>query len=147
MKSGGGSESTIIIVPSKSVLVYALHSLEYVLGLCLWSLLHIIRPAIFFFFFNDKKYYFIEIILSYLHWRFLFFWVVSFSGVGTSWTSIRFHLGVFRCSGHVTDIRTFLLLSFSGQLHLKRLTAYVKKVPTPASVTKPGQESAKDCTN
>ena len=29
---GGGSESTIIIGPSKSVLVYALHSLEYALG-------------------------------------------------------------------------------------------------------------------
>ena len=28
MKKGGGSESTIIIGPSKSVLVYALHSLE-----------------------------------------------------------------------------------------------------------------------
>ena len=33
MKKGGGSEFTIIIGPSKSVLVYALHSLEYVLGL------------------------------------------------------------------------------------------------------------------
>ena len=33
MKKDGGSESTIIIGPSKSVLVYALHSLEYVLGL------------------------------------------------------------------------------------------------------------------
>ena len=33
MKKGGGSESTIIIGPSKAVLVYALHSLEYVLGL------------------------------------------------------------------------------------------------------------------
>ena len=33
MKKGGGSESTIIIGPSKSDLVYALHSLEYVLGL------------------------------------------------------------------------------------------------------------------
>ena len=33
MKKGGGSESTIIIRPSKSVLVYTLHSLEYVLGL------------------------------------------------------------------------------------------------------------------
>ena len=33
MKKGGGSESTIIIGPSKSVLVYALHSLEYGLGL------------------------------------------------------------------------------------------------------------------
>ena len=32
MKKGGGSESTII-GPAKSVLVYALHSLEYVLGL------------------------------------------------------------------------------------------------------------------
>ena len=29
----GGSESTIIIGPSKSILIYALHSLEYVLGL------------------------------------------------------------------------------------------------------------------
>ena len=33
MKKGGGSESTIIIGPYKSVLVYALHSLENVLGL------------------------------------------------------------------------------------------------------------------
>ena len=33
MKKGGGSEFTIIIGPSKSALVYALHSLEYVLGL------------------------------------------------------------------------------------------------------------------
>ena len=33
MKKGGGSESTIIVGPSKSVLVYALHSLEYVVGL------------------------------------------------------------------------------------------------------------------
>ena len=33
MKKGGGSESTIIIGPSKSVLVYALNSLEYVIGL------------------------------------------------------------------------------------------------------------------
>ena len=33
MKKGGGSESTIIIGPSKAVLVYALHSIEYVLGL------------------------------------------------------------------------------------------------------------------
>ena len=32
MKKGGGSESTIIVGPSKSVLVYALNSLEYVLG-------------------------------------------------------------------------------------------------------------------
>ena len=31
MKKGGGSASTIS--PSKSVLVYAVHSLEYVLGL------------------------------------------------------------------------------------------------------------------
>ena len=33
MKKDGGSESTIIIGPSKSALVYALHSLKYVLGL------------------------------------------------------------------------------------------------------------------
>ena len=33
MKKGGGSESTIIVSPSKFVLVYALHSLEYILGL------------------------------------------------------------------------------------------------------------------
>ena len=33
MKKGGGSESTIIVGPFKSVLVYALHSLEYDLGL------------------------------------------------------------------------------------------------------------------
>ena len=30
---GGGLESTIIIDPFQSVLVYTLHSLEYVLGL------------------------------------------------------------------------------------------------------------------
>ena len=33
MKKGGGSVCTIIIGPSKSVLVYALHSSAYVLGL------------------------------------------------------------------------------------------------------------------
>ena len=33
MKKGGGSESSIIVGPSKSVLVNALQSLEYVLGL------------------------------------------------------------------------------------------------------------------
>ena len=33
MKKGGVSESTIITGPSKSVLVYVLHSLEYILGL------------------------------------------------------------------------------------------------------------------
>ena len=33
MKKGGGLQSTIIIGPSKSVLVYALHSLESVVGL------------------------------------------------------------------------------------------------------------------
>ena len=33
MKKGGGSECTIIVGPYKSVLLYALHSLEYVLGL------------------------------------------------------------------------------------------------------------------
>ena len=33
MKKGGGSESTKIIGPSKSVLVYALDSLKYALGL------------------------------------------------------------------------------------------------------------------
>ena len=32
-KKDGGSASTIIIGPSKSVLVYALHSLEYVPGI------------------------------------------------------------------------------------------------------------------
>ena len=36
MKKGGSSESTIIVGPSKSVLVYALHSLEYVLGLAVF---------------------------------------------------------------------------------------------------------------
>ena len=33
MKKRGGSESSILVGPSKSVLVYVLHSLEYVLGL------------------------------------------------------------------------------------------------------------------
>ena len=37
MKKDGGSESTIIVGPSKSVLVYAIHSLEYVLGLARFS--------------------------------------------------------------------------------------------------------------
>ena len=36
MKKSGGSVSTIIIGPSKSVLIYALHSLENVLGLVLY---------------------------------------------------------------------------------------------------------------
>ena len=39
MKKGGGSASTIIIGPSKSVLLYALHSLEYVLGLARFRVL------------------------------------------------------------------------------------------------------------
>ena len=39
MKKGGGSEATIIIGRSKSVLVYALHSLEYVLGLARFRVL------------------------------------------------------------------------------------------------------------
>ena len=38
MKKGGGSESTIIIGPSKSVLVHDLHSLQYVLGLARFRL-------------------------------------------------------------------------------------------------------------
>ena len=38
MKKGSGSKSTIIIGPSNSVLVYALHSLEYVLGLARFRL-------------------------------------------------------------------------------------------------------------
>ena len=33
MKKGGGWESTTTIGPSKSVLVYALHSLEHIVGL------------------------------------------------------------------------------------------------------------------
>ena len=36
MKKGGASKSTIIIGPSKYVLVNTLHSLEYVLGLALF---------------------------------------------------------------------------------------------------------------
>ena len=52
MKKGGGSESTIIVGPSKCVLVYALHSLEYVLGLArfrvfvpkLYSVSHVSFP-------------------------------------------------------------------------------------------------------
>ena len=40
MKKGGGSQSTIIIGQSKSVLVYALHSLEYVLGLAQFRVFH-----------------------------------------------------------------------------------------------------------
>ena len=38
MKKGGGSQSTIIVGPSKSVLVYTLHSLEYVQGLARFRL-------------------------------------------------------------------------------------------------------------
>ena len=38
-KKGAGSKSTIIVGPSKSVLVYVLHSLEYVLGLARFRLL------------------------------------------------------------------------------------------------------------
>ena len=51
MKKGGASQSTIIIGPSKSVLVYALHSLEYVLGLAQFRV------------FVSKLYYYIIIYL------------------------------------------------------------------------------------
>ena len=54
MKKSGVSETTIVIGPSKSVLVYALHSLEYVLGLARFRgfvpklLLYIIKAQIVF---------------------------------------------------------------------------------------------------
>ena len=51
MKKGGGSESTIIIGPSKSVLVYALHSLEYVLGLARFRVL---VPKLYYY--NEKNF-------------------------------------------------------------------------------------------
>ena len=41
---GGGSESTIIVGPSNFVLVYALHSLEYVLGFVRF---HVFVPKLF----------------------------------------------------------------------------------------------------
>ena len=52
MKKGGGSESTIIIGPSKSVLVYALHSLEYVLGLARFR---VFVPKIYIYIFKIGK--------------------------------------------------------------------------------------------
>ena len=51
-KKDGGSESTIIIGPSKSILVYALHSLEYVLGLVRFRLF---VPKLLLFNFNTNK--------------------------------------------------------------------------------------------
>ena len=67
MKKGGGSEPIIIIGPSKSVLVYALHCLEYVLGLARFQL------------FVPKLYYIILYISSAIfvqtdeHWTFSYF--------------------------------------------------------------------------
>ena len=46
---GGGSDSTIIIGPSKSVLVYALHSLEYVIGLARFRLF---VPKLYYYYYN-----------------------------------------------------------------------------------------------
>ena len=54
MKKGGGLESTIIIGPSKFVLVYALHSFEYVLGLAPFRV------------FVPKLYYYYYIIIYYI---------------------------------------------------------------------------------
>ena len=53
MKKGGGSESTIIVGPSKSVLVYALYSLEYVLGLARFRMFEPKLYIIFLSFKND----------------------------------------------------------------------------------------------
>ena len=49
MKKGGDSESTIIVGPSKSVLVYALHSLEYVLGLVRFR---VFVPKLYYYYIN-----------------------------------------------------------------------------------------------
>ena len=59
MKKGGGSEFTIIIGPSKSVLVYALHSLEYVLGLARFR---VFLPKLY--------YYYIIILLKKLMFKY-----------------------------------------------------------------------------
>ena len=52
MKKGGGSESTIIVGPSKSVLIYALHSLEYVLGLARFR---VFMPKLYYYMYISVK--------------------------------------------------------------------------------------------
>ena len=49
MKKGGGSDSTIVIGLSKSVLGYALHSLEYVVGLARFR---VFVPKLYYIIFN-----------------------------------------------------------------------------------------------
>ena len=53
MKKGFGSESTIIIGPSKSVVVYALHSLEKVLGLVRFRVF--VPKLLLLYFFSQKN--------------------------------------------------------------------------------------------
>ena len=53
MKKGGDSESTINIGPSKSLLVYVLHSLEYVLGLARFR---VFVPKLFILVSNPKSF-------------------------------------------------------------------------------------------
>ena len=53
MKKGGGSELTIIVGPSKSVLVYALHSLEYVLGLARFR---VFVTKLYYILYTNRKY-------------------------------------------------------------------------------------------
>ena len=48
MKKGGGSESTIIVGPSMSVLVFALHSLEYVLG---FARFRVFEPKLYYYYY------------------------------------------------------------------------------------------------
>ena len=66
MKKGGGSESIIIVGPSKSVLVYALHSLEYVVGLARFRV------------FVPNLYFDIFIFLNFYIFIFLYFYVFIF---------------------------------------------------------------------
>ena len=49
MNKAGGSDSTIIIAPTKSVLVYALHSLEYVLGLARFIIYKVVKKVLRYF--------------------------------------------------------------------------------------------------
>ena len=75
MKKGGGSESTIIIGPSKSVLFYTLHCLEYVLGLARFRV------------FVPKLYYIITLGITFtlLH----AYWITQVSTLGFCLKDIR----------------------------------------------------------
>ena len=59
MIKGGGSESTIIIGPSKSVFIYALHNLEYVLRLArFW----VFVPKLYYYIYSNNYIYIVQIV-------------------------------------------------------------------------------------